>query len=66
MQDCSICKLNNGVEVPLSRPLVLSQLYDVMASSGRAPFPVKVEFTIVDSGGIYVASQAHSISGQSW
>jgi len=52
MQDCIIYKHNkNGVAITLPRPLVLSQLHDVVANTGKADFPVQVELIIVDSGG---------------
>lgn len=52
MQDGSIGKLGNGCVTYLPRQLVLSQLYDVVANNGKAGFPVEVELTIVDAGGI--------------
>jgi len=39
----------------------LSQLHDVVASSGRAGFPVKVKVTIIDSGG---TRAAHIVGGR--
>jgi len=60
MQSCIIRKHQNSGQIYLSRLLVLSQLYDVVANRGRAGFPVGLQLTIVISGGTH-ASQARIV-----